>query len=246
MANIGYRMPDWNIDSVSKKSVYPKGIFYFKNKYYIQTTSGSISSNNEQVSIQLLDPHIIARHKQKYRYIHVGLVQVHVTPYGPRGINGSISLFLRDKRLLDFSDSLLNVPESSKANDPLNFFPNFMVSLQEIDILHHLSLRVKFQDLQMVENCIPLGLVYRVYYKWMRDQNPVAKTYGPGIEIIFSQTNMRSPNDLTPRIIKRSDIQLPEGWNFQDENPEEQKHNSPRFIQVSGCTVQLELPRRKF
>ncbi|KAK2635284.1 hypothetical protein Ddye_030076 [Dipteronia dyeriana] len=237
-------VPDWKIDHNSKKSEYPKGVFHFKNKYCIQTTGGVISSNNEQISIQLLDPLVISKHKHKYTYLHIGLVQVYVMPLAFRGVNGSISLFLKDKRLFDFNESFLNVPHSTEFHDPVNFFPNFMVSLKEIDILHHLTLNVKFHDLGMKANCYPLSLTYKIHYKWMRNEmNPEAKGYGPGIEIVFRQTNMRSPNDLTPRIIKKSDIQFPEGWNVQDGVTEEQEHNSPRFIHVSGAKVKLEFPK---
>ncbi|KAH7571086.1 hypothetical protein JRO89_XS05G0251500 [Xanthoceras sorbifolium] len=241
-------VPDWEIiRHDSKKSENLKGVFrcfHFGNKYCIQTTEGSISSNNEQISIQLLDPLVIARNKQKYRYMHIGLIQVYVEPL-LQGVNGSISLFMRDKRLIDFSDSFLNVPYSTKLNDPINFFPNFMVSLEDIDILHHLTLNVKFRNLQMEANRRPLHLTYKIHYKWTRDKtNPAAKGYGPGIEIVFSHTNMKSPNDLTPRIIKRSDVQFPEGWNVQDGIPEEQEHNSPRFIYVQGhSSIKLEFPK---
>ncbi|TXG57291.1 hypothetical protein EZV62_018604 [Acer yangbiense] len=239
-------VPDWKIDEVSKESVYPKGIFNLKKKYSIQTTKGNISSNNEKVSIPLLDPLVIAKHKQKYRYVHIGLVQVFITPLVSSGVNGSISLFLKDKRLFDFSDSFLNVPQASEIQDPINFFPNLMVSLEEIDVLHHLTLNVKFHNLQVEEDYkFVLSLTSKVYYKWMRDQvKPGAKGYGPGIEIVFDQRNMRSPKDLTPKTIKRSDLQFPEGWNVQDEIPDEHQHNSPRFVHLPSGRFKLEFPQQ--
>ncbi|KAK2635277.1 hypothetical protein Ddye_030069 [Dipteronia dyeriana] len=243
-------VPDWKIQEISNESVYPKGIFNFKKKKYsIQTTTGLISSNNEKVSISLLDPHVLAKHKQKFRYLHVGLVQVYFKPLVPKGINGSVSLFLKDKRLFDFSDSFLNIPQASEINDPFNFFPNIMVSLEEIGVLHHLTLNVKIDDLQMKGNNFVLKLVFKVHYKWIRDQvKPAANSYrpyGPGIGIAFCEKNLRTPNDLAPRIIKRSDLQFPQGWNVQDENPEEQEHNLPRFVHLSGRNkVKLEFPRQ--
>ncbi|KAI9169107.1 hypothetical protein LWI28_007049 [Acer negundo] len=237
-------LPDWKIHKVSKESVYPKGIFNFKNKYSVQITTGDISSNNEKISIPLLDPHAIAKHKHKYRYVHIGLVQVYVTPLMYSGINGSISLFLKDKRLFDFNDTFLNVPQASEMNDPFNFFPNLMVSLEEVDVLHHLTLNVKFHNHYLESNKFVLSLICKVHYKWMRDQmNPgAAKSYGPGIEKVFRTRNMRSPKDLAPKTIKRSDLQFPEGWNVQDEIPEEHERNSLRFVHVSGRKVKLEFP----
>ncbi|KAK0584833.1 hypothetical protein LWI29_019407 [Acer saccharum] len=239
-------VPDWKIEEDSKESVYPKGIFNFKKKYSIQTTKGRISPNNEKVSIPLLDPLVIAKHKQKYRYVHIGLVQVFVTPLVHSGVNGSISLFLKDKRLFDFSDSFLNIPQASEIEDPINFFPNLMVSLEEIDVLHHLTLNVKFHNLLLEENYkFVLSLTSKVYYKWMRDQvKPAAKGYGPGIEIVFDQRNMRSSKDLTPKTIKRSDLQFPEGWNVQDETPEDHQHNSPRFVHLPSGRFKLEFPQQ--
>ncbi|KAK3189401.1 hypothetical protein Dsin_028962 [Dipteronia sinensis] len=54
---------------------------------------------------------------------------------------------------------------------------------------------------------------------------------------------MRSPKDLTPKTIKKSDLQFHEGWNVQDEIPEEHERNSPRFVHVSGRKVKLENKR---
>ncbi|KAK2635280.1 hypothetical protein Ddye_030072 [Dipteronia dyeriana] len=242
----GDPVPDWKIDEVSKESVYPKGIFNFKKKYSIQTTKGDISSNNEKVSIPLLDPLVIAKHKQKYRYVHIGLVQVFVTPLVYKGVNGSISLFLKDKRLVDFSDSFLNIPQASEIEDPINFFPNLMVSLEEIDVLHNLTLNVTFHNLQVEkDNKFVLTLTSKVYYKWTREEvKPAAKGHGPGIEIVFNQRNMRSPKDLTPKTIKRSDLQFPEGRNVQDEIPEEHQHNLPRFVHLPNWRFKLEFPQQ--
>ncbi|KAK0574262.1 hypothetical protein LWI29_016356 [Acer saccharum] len=239
-------LPDWKIHKVSKESVYPNGIFNFKNKYSVQTTTGDISANNEKISIPLLDPHAIAKHKQKYRYVHIGLVQAYARPIEYSGVNGSISLFLKDKRLFDFNDTFVNVPQASEINDPFNFFPNLMVSLEEVDVLHHLTLNVKLHNRYRESNKFVLSLICKVHYKWMRDQvNPgAAKNYGPGIEKVFRTRNMRSPKDLTPKTIKRSDLQFPEGWNVQDEIPEEHESNSPRFVYVSCRKVKLEFPRQ--
>ncbi|KAL5830529.1 hypothetical protein ACOSQ3_019997 [Xanthoceras sorbifolium] len=241
-----YPKPDWRIQQVSNESVYPKGIFNFKKQYSIQTTTGRISSNNEKVSIPLLDSNVIAKHKHKHRYVHIGLVQVYVTPLISTGINGSVSLFLKDKRLFDFSDSFLNVPQASEIDDPINFYPNIMVSFEEIDVLHHLTLNVKLGGLEEEGNNFVLSLITKVHYKWMRDQviKSATKCYGPGIEVAFRERNMRTPEDLNPRIIKRSDLQFPEDWNVKDEIPEEEEHNSPRFVHVSGRKVKLEFPRQ--
>ncbi|KAH7571087.1 hypothetical protein JRO89_XS05G0251600 [Xanthoceras sorbifolium] len=179
-----YPKPDWRIQQVSNESVYPKGIFNFKKQYSIQTTTGRISSNNEKVSIPLLDSNVIGKHKHKHRYVHIGLVQVYVTPLISTGINGSVSLFLKDKRLFDFSDSILNVPQASEIDDPINFYPNIMVSFEEIDVLHHLTLNVKLGGLEEEGNNFVLSLITKVHYKWMRDQviKSATKCYGPGIE----------------------------------------------------------------
>ncbi|KAL5761186.1 hypothetical protein ACOSP7_019710 [Xanthoceras sorbifolium] len=241
-----HAMPDWRIQQVSNESVYPKGIFNFKKQYSIQTTEGRISSNTEKVSIPLLDSHVIAKHKHKHRYVHIGLVQVYVKPIIYKEINGSISLFLKDKRLFNFSDSFLNVPQASELDDPINFYPNIMVSFEEIEVLHHLTLNVELGNFEVEGYNFVLQLVTKVYYKWMRDQvKPATKCYGPGIEIASRERNMRTPEDLNPRIIKRSDLQFPEDWNVQDEIPEEEERNSPLFVHFSGRGVKLEFPSMK-
>ncbi|KAK2635276.1 hypothetical protein Ddye_030068 [Dipteronia dyeriana] len=52
---------------------------------------------------------------------------------------------------------------------------------------------------------------------------------------------MRIPDDMTPRIIKRSDIQFPEV-----EIPEQQGNNSPGWINIPGGRIQIQFPQRNF
>ena len=58
------------------------------------------------------------------------------------GLDTSILAILRDKRHNDFLNSLLGIIESNLANNPIYFncFPNFMISLDDPQILKSLSL----------------------------------------------------------------------------------------------------------
>ena len=80
----------------------------------------------------MISPIAIAQHLQaKYRFMHIGLVQVAVKPLLRIGVNAPIYLALRDKRLRHYKSSLLAVIQTNVCKGPIffNCYPNFMVDL---------------------------------------------------------------------------------------------------------------------
>jgi hypothetical protein len=79
--------------------------------------------------IYLLNPETLElRRKNKYSYLHIGLVQVVVKPLYRWCINSPICLLLRDSRHLGFNNNLLVVLESNTANGPV-YFNHYPISL---------------------------------------------------------------------------------------------------------------------
>ena len=59
-------------------------------------------------TIGMISPVAIASHLQsKYRFMHMGLVQVAIKPLLRTGVNAPIYIALRDKRLRHYKSSLL-------------------------------------------------------------------------------------------------------------------------------------------
>jgi len=55
----------------------------------------------------------VAEHARKYKYLHIGCVQVAVKPLVREGLNASILMCLRDTRHNNFHDSLIGIVETS-------------------------------------------------------------------------------------------------------------------------------------
>ena len=70
----------------------------------------------------LISPTAVAQHLQeKYRFMHIGLVQVVVKPLLRNGVNAPIYLALRDKRLRHYKSSSLAVIQTNVCKGPIFF-----------------------------------------------------------------------------------------------------------------------------
>jgi hypothetical protein len=58
---------------------------------------------------------------KKYKFLHIGSVQVAVKPLTRLGIDASVLLCLRDARFLHFKPSILGMIQSSVYADPVHF-----------------------------------------------------------------------------------------------------------------------------
>jgi len=115
-----YRAPspdnfaNWVMPRVDIDTIYKIGTFEFKKAYSVKTHEEAISLQNGMQTIGMISPIAIAHHLQsKYRFMHIGLVQVAVKPLLRTGVNASIYLALCDKRLRHYKSSLLAVIQTN-------------------------------------------------------------------------------------------------------------------------------------
>jgi hypothetical protein len=117
-------LQEWNLHLVPTRNIYKQSTFsnlYFLSDYTIKIVERTFSLNKEYETIKLFSKDNIKKHKQKYYFIHIGLVQVAVKPLTRQGLNNSVLLCLRDGRHLNFRDSLLGSIESSLYEGPVCF-----------------------------------------------------------------------------------------------------------------------------
>lgn len=238
----------WELPKVSKKQVYQKSMFELKKNYSIQTTERIISLNNMLESIRLFDQQAVRRYREKYKYLHVGLVQVGVKPLTREGFNTSILLCLRDKRLLDFNQSLLAVLQSNLDDGPVYFncYPDIMFFLNDPNVWNSLALNIRLQNLEMNETSFPVVLIYRVYFKCLINPfNTAAKKSSCFDKTLIFQTKVRRLSADVPRVIKWSEVEFPEEWKVREENPPENKQaGSNRQIQNPAGSTRIVFPQR--
>jgi hypothetical protein len=76
-------------------------------------------------------------------------------------LNTSVLLRLRDRRHLDFQDSLLGMVESSLYEEPIYFncHPNYSLSLYDPTLLHVLELNIKTHGYKMMKGAQALTCI---------------------------------------------------------------------------------------
>jgi hypothetical protein len=171
--NIERNLQEWNIPNIPTKQIDKQSTFSnssFLLDYTVKTIEKTISLNNEYEIVKLFSKESMEKHRQKYSFIHIGLVQVAVKPLTRQGLNTTVLLCLRDGRHLDFQDSLLRMVESSLYEGPFYFncHPNYSLSLYDPTLLHALELNIKTDGYEMMKGAQPLTLVYIIYYKLMK------------------------------------------------------------------------------
>ena len=161
--NEGYSMKDidrnlleWNISTERIDKIYRQTSFSklsFMTDYTIKTVEKTYSLFNEYETIQLFSIDSINRHREKYAFLQVGLVQVVVKPLTREALNTSVSLCLRDDRHLRFNDSLPRMMETSLHNGPIYFncYPNLALNLSDRNIMDALTLNIKTDGCYMKE-----------------------------------------------------------------------------------------------
>ncbi|KAK2987236.1 hypothetical protein RJ640_017426 [Escallonia rubra] len=191
-----------------------------------------ISKDNQ--SFQLFSKSALEKHKQKFRYVHIGLVQIGITSLTKEGLDTHVWAALRDDRHLSFDDSLLGIVETSLCNGPMYFncYPNFSVSLSDPHIMDVLTLDIKTQRYNMRPQAQNLVLIYRIYYKAMSTICPAFKQIAdPGKYVILFQSNPDKTNVMLPRRIKFNELTPPEDWVIE---------NKPTHRQVNPQNTQID------
>ncbi|XP_057955942.1 uncharacterized protein LOC131149491 isoform X2 [Malania oleifera] len=122
-----------SIPKIPSEQIYKREGFKLMPDYSIETYEQTTSLTIEQDTVPLFDEEFFTKHKRKYKFLHVGSVQVMASPLTRLGINNSIIVCLRDGRRSTPRDSLLGLVETSLCQGPIYFhcFPNRTIPLTE-------------------------------------------------------------------------------------------------------------------
>ncbi|KAL5193846.1 polyprotein [Glycine soja] len=222
--DINQNMDDWNIPEISQDQLYvPKTIKDKHNfDYIIKTVENNIPLGQDiGEEFHLLSKNSIYEHSQKYKYLHIGCVQVAIKPLIDMGIDAIVLMCLRDIRHNKFEDSLIGTVKTSLGQGPVYFncYPNKTVSLMDINILDSLFLNIHFHGLDMKEGSIPAALIYRIQYKVMNTCASRVLLQPQKGETTLFITDMTKANVSLKRIIKWDEVTLPEKWVMEKATP---------------------------
>ncbi|KAK2987237.1 hypothetical protein RJ640_017427 [Escallonia rubra] len=223
---------NWSIPKVNPSSLYVKQ-FEFKQTYSIKSVEQTMDISKDSQSFQLFSKSALEKHKRKFRYVHIGLVQIGITSLTKEGLDTHVWAALRDDRHRSFDDSLLGMVETSLCNGPMYFncYPNFSVSLSDPHIMDVLTLDIKTQRYNMRPQAQNLVLIYRIYYKAMSTICPAFKQIAdPCKSVILFQSNPDKTNVMLPRRIKFNELTPPEDWVI--ENKATHRQVNPQNTQI--------------
>ena len=175
-------------------------------------------------TIDMIKQNAIDNHLQaKYRFMHIGLVQVAIKPLLKKGINAPIYMALRDKRLRKYKSSLLAVIQTNICKGPIffNCYPDFMVDLTCPMTTEALNLDVHIQGNEFLDfkNFV---VMYRIYFRLMstnlntRFLNPLPSN---SQETILLQIEDEKPTVFTPKLLKWDEITLPDELELYEPRP---------------------------
>lgn len=217
--NIDNNLENWKLPSTPSSNVYKsKGTFNFSSDYVIKTIEDSIPLSQGIKSFNLLSKSLIDLHKQKYKFLHLGMIQVGLKPTTRDGLDTYALISVRDKRHKKFKDSLLGVVETSLMAGPVHFscVPNLTLSLSDPTLLKALVLDLSTKGYDMDEETENLILVYRVHYKAMNTicgdikHLPDKLDHSNPATMLF-QTDLKSAVHV-PRSIPWDEVNFPESW----------------------------------
>ncbi|KAG5059726.1 hypothetical protein JHK87_000755 [Glycine soja] len=222
--DINQNMDDWNIPEIPQDQLYVPETIKDKHNfdYIIKIVENNIPLGQDiGEEFHLLSKNSIHEHSRKYKYLHIGCVEVAIKPLIDIGIDATVLMCLRDIRHNKFEDSLIGTVETSLGQGPVYFscYPNKTVSLMDRNILDSLFLNIHFHGLDMKEGSIPAALIYRIQYKVMNTCASRVLLQPQKGETTLFITDMTKSNVSLKRIIKWDEVTLPEKWVMEKATP---------------------------
>ena len=199
---------------MSNQEIYKKEAFKLFIDYTIKTLEHTISLEQDDQVIRLLDSKSIERHKRDYNFIHFGMIQVIAKPLTRISLNASIIICLWDNRHLEYRDSIIGTVQAGLNDGPIYFqcYPNFTVRLRDVDILYSVVLHVKTHGFKFKEGSSLVSIITRFAYKSMTTSigSGALCTNPKGETILFHSNALNKSNFIILKRIMWNEVEFPE------------------------------------
>ncbi|KAG9441527.1 hypothetical protein H6P81_017381 [Aristolochia fimbriata] len=156
----------WSLPKVPSKHIYDLGSFTLAWSHLVKTLEQTITVEDTEQALELFSESDILPFREKYKFLHIGCVQIALKPLTLKGLNTSLMLSLRDARCLNWADSLMGVMETSLTNGPVyfNIYPDLALSMTDPHLLKALSLNLVTHNYAFRPGAETIAIVYRIYY----------------------------------------------------------------------------------
>ncbi|KAK3212823.1 hypothetical protein Dsin_017529 [Dipteronia sinensis] len=205
---------NWQLPDIQKSSIYKKkNILDFRTLLGQKTKEINVKFQHNTFSANLLNKNSLNHYcKIGYNDLHIGSVQIGIKPLSNIGINNSLLVVLRDKRITDYKESILRIAETTLTYGSIYFqcYPNFTIAL---NIDEHkekcLVIDIQTHNYKFIERSSPYKLVYRVLTSGLIPSF-IPPTIPAGQTICFSASP--SVNVMVHAPVRWENIAFPGEW----------------------------------
>ena len=209
---------NWQLPNIQQYSIYRKSrTLDFRTLLGQKTKEINVKFHNNSFSTNLLNKNSLNHyHKLGYNDLHIGSVQIGLKPLAKIGLNNSLLVVLRDKRITNYKESILGIAETSLTYGPIYFqcYPNFTIALNSDEHKEKcLVIDIQTHNYQFLKGSSPYKLIYRIHYRVLT--TGLIPSYIPPV-IPAGQTICYNAcptvNLMVPTPVKWEDINFPETW----------------------------------
>ena len=144
--------------------------------------------------VNLINWENILRHNKdrKYRYIHIGSVQVQITPLQYYGKDINLYALLCDIRHAKFNNQIVTEIKINLCNGSVGFNcrSEYYVSLNDKFATNFLSLKIKIVGMNLKRGGYPLRIFWKIIYKLDNTTDPKTKV------TMIEAENFQSPTPI--------------------------------------------------
>ncbi|KAK0583144.1 hypothetical protein LWI29_033779 [Acer saccharum] len=209
---------NWQLPNIQQYSIYRKSrTLDFRSILGQKTKEINVKFHNNTFSTNLLNKNSLNHyHKIGYNDLHIGSVQIGLKPLAKIGLNNSILVVLRDKRITNYKESILGIAETSLTYGPIYFqcYPNFTIALNLDEHKEKcLAIDIQTHNYQFLRGSSPYKLIYRIHYRVLT--TGLIPSYIPPV-VPAGQTICYNAcptvNLMVPTPVRWEDINFPENW----------------------------------
>ncbi|KAK2656208.1 hypothetical protein Ddye_009260 [Dipteronia dyeriana] len=214
-------MPVWsgNMRTVfgSVLGSYKKKILDFMTLLGQKTKEINVKFQNSTFTTNLLNKNSLNHYnKICFNDLHTRSVQVGIKPLSKIGLNNSLLIVLRAKRITNYKESILGMVETSLTYSPIYFqcYQNFTIALNTDEHKEKcLVIDIQTHNYQFLDKSSPYKLVYKVHYRVLTSgliPSYIPPSVPTGQTICFNASP--SVNVLVPVPVRWENIKFPDDW----------------------------------
>ncbi|KAG9459142.1 hypothetical protein H6P81_003650 [Aristolochia fimbriata] len=211
-------LTNWSIPKIPTRQIYNIGSFALAWSHVVKTLEQSLAIEDTEQTIELLTKKDIYPFREKYKFIHIGCVQVALKPLTIKGLDTSMLVALRDARCLNWANSLMGVMETSLTNGHVyfNIYPDLALSLSDPHLLKALSLNLRTHNYDFMPESETITVIYRIYYRVLNTLTSKVKIASARGKTTLIEYNELSTKTVIPRTLKWDEISFPSTWQISE------------------------------